>query len=236
MKIGSINSYQTFRGNNDGKSLIEQVSSAIGTTSKATEDLSDIVISTKNALSSPEEATIGILTNQIEDKVVNNEKAPSWLRKGATYGAAALAAGGAFIGARKAPGFLKNFIVKNLSKTKVGTKILDKLVGFKQSCGKLLNSCGKENVKNAISRFGKYISEKFPKTVNAVKKLSEKVKLDKLTKLSAADYLKNIFAVFVGYQTGKKILNKHQDKVNSDKPAEVDKTEFDDETDYEEAA
>ena len=238
MKIGIINSYQSFKGNYDNfESFMGKVSDVFDSTTKASNDITDIVGSARNVFKTPEEATIGILTGQIEDKVVNNKKAPNWLRKAATYGAAALAAGGAIIGAQKAPGFIKNFIVRNLSKFNMGKKLLDRVSSAKTTLTKAVNSLGKEKIKDVIRNVGNYLSKKFPKTVESLNKFSQKVKLDKLKKFTLKDYVKNIFAIIVGYQTGKKVLDRNQDNINiEDKKPDDESFESEDDFEFREAA
>lgn len=223
MKIGGIYSYQSFKANDDSsRSFMGRVSDGItdafDTTAKATENISDLVKSTKNAMATPGEATIGILTDQIEDKVVKNEDAPNWLRKTATYGTALLAAGGTFIAVRKIPGAVKNFTVKTLSKTDIGSSILTKCSSVKKSVSRIGNALGAEHVKNAVENCGAYLSEHFPRTTKTVKSAAETVKLDKLKEWSVGDYLKNAVATILGYQTGKKVINKYQDSVISNEP------------------
>ena len=255
MKICAIN-YQSFKANNndnncqksfmgrvsDGISgAIDGVTSAIDTTSKAAEGFSDIAKSARNALSSPEEATIGVLTDQIDDKVVNNEKVPNWLRKTASYGSAALAAGGTFIAVRKTPGVIKNFIVNNLSKFKWGKSILNGLSSVKKSMCRFANMLGKEQLSNLFKRIGKFINKKSPKFI---KSSIKKCKLDKIKNWTSGDYAKNAVAAYLGYQTGGNVLNKHQDKIDTkniknnppkDDIAESEITETDD-TDFSKAA
>ena len=213
MKIGGINSYQSFRANDDSsKSFMgrvsDEITDAFDTTAKATENISDLVKSTKNAMATPGEATIGVLSDQIEEKVVKNENAPNWLRKTATYGTALLAAGGTFIAVRKIPGAVRNFTVKTLSKTDIGSNILAKCSSVKQSVSRIGNALGAEKLSNAVENCGTYITEHFPRATKAVKSAAEAVKLDKLKEWSAGDYLKNAVAIILGYQTGKKVINK----------------------------
>ena len=224
MAITNINFNQSFKANtNNGQKsfmgrLADDISDAIGSTAKASESFSDIVISTKNALSSPEEATIGILSSQIEDRVVNNQKAPSWLRKIATYGSAILAAGATFIGARKAPGVIKNFAVGILKKSDAGAKVLTALVSAKASLNRLLDSFGISPVKNVLNYVSGFINTKLPPKFNiALQSFTKYTKLDKLKNLTVGDYAKNIIAVLMSYQTGKKFLCKHQDKLEDNK-------------------
>ena len=248
MKVNSINSYQNFKANNndnknsksfmghiaDGFSdAIDGVSSAIDNTSKAAESLSDIAKSARNALSSPEEATIGVLTDQIDNKVVNNEKVPNWLRKTASYGTAVLAAGGTFIAIRKTPGVIKEFMVKNLNKFSIGKNILNNITSLKQSFCKFANAIGKDRINNILKTVGSYINDKTP---SFIKTVCEKVKLNKLKDWTAGDYAKNIVATILGYQTGLNILHKNQNKFETkDKPVK-ETTTVDDENEFEEAA
>ena len=266
MKIGIVNSYLSFKANDnenrskksfmgrvsDGISgAIDGVTTAIDSTSKAAEGLSDIAKSARNALSSPEEATIGVLTDQIDDKVVNNEKVPNWIRKTASYGSAVLAAGGTFIAIRKTPGVINNFVVKNLGKFRIGSKILDGFTSVKQSLGRFADAIGRERVNSLLTRAGSFISEKTPKFI---KTACEKVKLNKLKDWTKGDYIKNGVAALLGFQTGGSVLSKHQNKIdaqnngtqtpaisNNDKVTEPEVIEpeivdTDDDTDYSEAA
>ena len=228
MKIGIINSYQSFKANDSKKTqksfmgritesfsgAIDGVTNAIDTTSKAAESISEIARSAGNIFKTPEEATIIVLTDQIDNKVVNNEKYPEWLRKTAAYGTAGLAATGTFIAVRKTPGVIKRFMVKNLCKFELGKKILRGYGSAKKALGRFMNMLGKERIGNILSSVGSFISEKTP---NFIKKACKKVKLDKLKNLSFGDYVKNTVALILGYQTGEKVLNKNQGKFNTTK-------------------
>ena len=235
MKIGSINTYQNFKANNDKKNsksfmgrvsegvsnAFDEMTVALNSATKATNDISDIISSTKNVFSSPEEATINVLTDQIDDKVVNNEKAPNWLRKTASYGSALLAAGGTFIMVRKTPGVIKDFVVNNLSKFELGSKILNKLAVGKRAVVGFISAIGTNRVKNGLKYVNNYLAEKLPKSYKIVKNTINKVKLDKIKNWTMGDYTKNIIATVLGYQTGEKVLNKHQDVLKPDKSSKT---------------
>lgn len=218
MKIDNCKIYQNFKAQMNNDSFLDKfsygLSETINNTAKASEDFSDIIISTKNALSSPEEATIGILKEQIEDKVVNNEKAPSWLRKTAIYGAAALVAGSTFFATIKVPNVAKKFVSNLLNKSERGTKILGSLVSFKHSVSKIANNFGLEPIKKGLGKINNFVTEKLPQKITSkLQRLAEYTKIDKLKNWAAEDYAKNIIAIVLGYKTGKKFLNKHQNKL-----------------------
>ena len=226
MKLGRIDTYQNFRANldnNNRKSFMGQfaegITDVVNTTAKVTDgfsDFSDILISTKDALSSPEKATVGILKDQIEDKVVNNENAPGWLRKTATYATAVLLAGATFYAASKMPITVKTFANNTLRKTDLGIKLLNSLVSVKQSVSRLANSFGIDPVKNALGRVNNLLEEKLPqKITNILRRGAEFTKLDKLKNWTAGDYAKNAIAGFMGYKAGKRFLDKHQDKLTN---------------------
>lgn len=225
MKLNNVNYYQSFKANRNepqSKSFmgrmsdklsgaIDDFSGFIDSTSYTAENISDIAKSAKNVLSSPEEATIGVLTSQIDTRVIENEKAPGWLRKSAACGSAALAAVGTFIAVRKTPGVIKNFIVNNLNKFNLGKKALRGMVTTKHAIGRFVNVIGGERINNMLSSAGSYINSKSPEFL---KSFCNKVKLNKLTEWSTGDYVKNSVATLLGYQTGKSMLAKHQNKLN----------------------
>ena len=237
MKINSINYAQTFRGNDkktESKSFMGRVSDAIDSTTKAissttkvADDLTDLVISTKNAIDSPEEVTIRVLNNQLEKNVVNNEKSPSWVKKPATYLSAALISVLTFFATKKvvnAPGAVTNWTKKMMAKTEIGNSALKLASTVKETCASAGGKIGdkfnfpifrvaKNSFLRGLAGTKKYLSEKFPNIAHFVKGSADAIQLGTWTK---SDYIKNGISLTVGATSGKEFLNKHNVDIKAD--------------------
>ena len=242
MKINSINYVQSFRGNDEkakSKSFMGHISDAIDNTTKAisstakvTDDLTDLVVSTKNAIDSPEEVTIRVLNNQLEKNVVNNEKTPSWVKKPATYLSAALISVLTFFATKKvvnAPGAVAKWTKGMLAKTEIGNSALrlagvtkEAVSGLGSKVGEKLDLSAlnplKQKVANGFTSTKTYLAKKFPNVAHFVKGTADAIQLGTWTK---SDYIKNGISVTVGATSGKEFVARHSDKLKDNKKEEV---------------
>ena len=170
MKIGiNYTSTQNFRANSN-----EHRRSFMGDISDAIDSTADFMKVAKTAIDSPEEASVKLVTDQI-DNVAKSEKTPNWAKTGLKYVSAGLTAGLTGYAAFKAPKGFKNL----LSKFKLGRSIIKLASSAKENIGgllkkvkfdsKLLNSA-KTKLINGLTSIKNFLTGKFPK-------LTEKVSL-----------------------------------------------------------
>ena len=228
MKLGCVDKYQNFRANSENNSnrksfmgtVADTVSGVTDTITDAADTFANVAaysnsfanfpkIDIDDAFASPEKLPVDL----IESNVIDNEKAPSMLRKAATYLTTVLAAGIAFFAASKTPYTAKTFTKNILSKSVSGTKMLNNLVSIKHSFSDLANNFGLEPVKKFLGKTNNFFEEKLPqKITNILKRGAEITRLDKLKLWTIDDYAKNIFATIMGYKAGKKFYDRQSGK------------------------
>ena len=211
MKIGAIHNNQSFKSSNEGKR------SFMGDVTEFVDSAADFAKVAKSAIDSPEEASVRVLTAQI-DNVAQNKKTPGWARTGLKYLSVGLTTGIMGVAAYKTPRGVKN-IAKRLEKFKLvgyvaGLYRSSRAViykNMKKVGGNELIKSVNEKIRGGIVGSREFFVEKFPKTTEKITKLSKKLHLNGLTKENT---LKGIFAGVVGISSGKKVLNKYENADN----------------------
>ena len=159
MNISAINTFnQSFRGQN-----AEHKRSFMGDVSEVLDSTADFMKVAKTAIDSPEEASVKVLTDQI-DNVAKSEKTPNWVKTGLKYVSAGLTAGLTGVAIYKAPTGAKNL----LAKFKLGRSALnfastakESIIGLAKKCfdSKILASA-KNKMLRAIVSTKKVLVEK----------------------------------------------------------------------------
>ncbi len=223
MQIPKIGSTQAFGRKNDKSERIDimnNFSTFFDSTSKDFGTVADVLIATKNAVDTPEETTIRVMSEKLDD-VVNSEKSPSWIKKPLTYVVAATITGLTWFAsakALKAPGKVLNYSKKYLSKSKVGTSILNFADTIKEKSSAVVNAfkIKDKTIPQSISDFfknrkksiSKYFKKNFPETRKNFNNLLKKLKMNKWT---TKDYVRNTLAAITGVSSGKRYINKHSE-------------------------
>ena len=228
MQISKVNSKQSFGSTRNNEAF--EFSNFLDSTGKRTAQLTDLFIAANSAIGSPEEATIKILNNRL-DEVVNDKKTPGWVRKPATYISAAAISVAAYIAATKSlktPGIALRYMKRKCANNKFGQSVLRFGTTIKESALKVAKALKLKDNKyfNKASQFiskeaasaRDFITGKFPKVTEKISKAGKFLKIDKWNK---KDYLRNIFAGYIGFASGKRYINKHSDAVVT-KPQSAD--------------
>ena len=232
MQISNIGLAQSFGAKTEKTSktsLIDQFSSVLDSSSKDIGTVADVIIATKNAVDTPEETTLRVMSEKL-DNVVESEKSPSWVKKPLKYIVAATVGIGAWFATSKglkAPGKIMNFAKKQLAKSKSGTSILkfasnmkEKTIDFVKAFkfkDKSFTTSINDFFNGKKKGITKFIKKHFPETRKKFLKFTKSQKLDKL---NVKDYIRNGIGLAAGITSGKKYIDKKsisdaEDEINS---------------------
>lgn len=217
MKISSLGINQSFgarksKGDNDTFKLMNDFSAVLSDTSNKTAQLADVMVAVNSAIGSPEEATIKVVNDKLDD-FASNEKNPNWIKKPAKYIGTVLVTGFTAYAASKtlkAPSAILKTMKKHLSKVNSINNIMNYVSKIKGNVFEAIESLKLTDKKlyKTVSGFlsaraasvNKFIQQKTPKFLKQI------TKIDKWGK---KDYVRNSLAALIGLSSGRKFLNKH---------------------------
>lgn len=197
----------------------DQKRSFMGEVSEAIDKTGEFIKTASDAIDTPEEASVKLLTNKIDD-VAESKKTPSCLKGALKYISAGLSAGVMAYTIYKIPGGVKNI----LSRFKLGKSIINFTSDVKNSVlDKVADNKLFKNLKyktfRGIIKIKNYMLEKFPKASEKSKELGLKLNLDKLTKTKIA---KGGLASYFGISTWNEVLDKKNKTEEKNKKDDIE--------------
>ena len=241
MQISNIGTTQNFcsrKRNNTQKNEFYNFSDFLNSTTEKTAQIADLAVAVNTAIGSPEEATIKVLNDKL-DNVAQNEKYPKWVRKPLTYiasGAFAISVYFAATKSMKTPRIAINYIKNHFGDKKVVTTLSNFASTVKEKASNVANVIRNKKAYKTIAEFllnkftalKNYSTQKMPKVTKCLKDIYTKLEFNKWGK---KDYIRNLIAASIGLSSGKKYLDKHS--VKNEKTKNID---YDAELNIKEAA
>lgn len=195
MQVSTINNHNPkFSGRRN--TFIDDFTNTADSYMRNSEDIADVFWAAKSAIDTPEEVSVKLLTNQLNN-LANKEKTPKPVKNGIKYVSAILTGGLTFYAAKKVPAG----ITKMLSKFKLGQSIVN----------------AGASLKGHISVWQKSLKKDFPKTSKTLGTVKEYLFIDKWAK---DGLIKNIVAGTLAISSGKKVLDKYNSAVTEKQKTE----------------
>lgn len=180
--------------------------------------ISDLVNTAETAINSPQDTTINVLSNKVEN-FVSDKESPKWIKKPLTYATGAVVMTLTYIATKKAlktPAKAMKFISNKLNNTEKGKALLTHFSNIKKNVvdflkiEKIKTSDAVKYIKSIPNRAGAYINKNFPETYKAT---TDFINKHNLFKKSFKEYLSRVVSAGVAISSGKNLINKLQ-KIN----------------------
>lgn len=192
MQISNVNyNDQAFKGSR--RRFIDEFSNTFDTTMRNSEDIADVFWAAKSAIDTPEEVSVRLLTNQLNN-LANKKRTPKPVKNTIKYVSAVLTGGLTFFAAKKVPAGIK----KLFSKFKLGQAVIN----------------AEESLNKHLMVWQKSLKKDFPKTSKTLGTVKEYLLIDKWAK---DGLIKNLVAGVLAISSGKKVLDNYNKKIE-DRP------------------